>query len=916
MERRRTFALLAVLLASAILRSSSIADTAIIVDAGNHPDAAKAAFDEENVNWLDADKRDDAVCSQCFAAVELQRYLRRMTGRDNDFTINDDGAAPEGDLIILGGPDLNSLSREACHAWGISAEELPKLGPEGYVIKSGLLRGKSCILIAGGGRSGTLYGVYDFLHRLGCRWFGPGEIHEEIPSLKLERLPEMDVRETPKFGIRGFHAWEDRGNPDFLLWMARNRMNYWCVQQTGTNTLRKLGIMLVGGEHTIQVNNLFPHDPYPYNHAKFNGDEEKPADPYPISGEFRGDENGDGALSYFEAHPEWYGMRGGKRSSDVSRWGGGVNYCTSNADATAELLKGAMLELIDGRYRNADVINCWMLDGGKWCECDKCKALGAPTDRNLLFVYNYDKAIKKAQAEKLINRPIRLLFLAYADVLEPPTRPLPADFDYETCIATYFPIVRCYVHNFDDASCSCNSAYSRHLYGWNVDPNRHYRGQLCIGEYYNVSGYKSLPACYMRTMARDIPHYYSLGARHFHYMHCATGGWGNMALTNWQMARQLWNPEADCSELWSDYFGKRYGPAAAEMRRFYEGLELAFSNVSEIKYRFARRLNGGAADLFTSSHMKREKTGFEKDDGPDWDEILAASGECRRIIDEAMKTQLPGRIAKRIAEDEARFAYGEKTLKYYDAAVRGFSAARAGDMKDADAARREMMKLAEELKADTVSTSMSSSHANAPNAFEATFATGAIATLSSMIGPTEPSDAKAYDEQKGELILTGRDFAGGGATSYGYGLHVFPGKTKVSDDGNVVYSKGNKPADRITAWFAMGKKPDAALCIEMTGLSRPVEDDGKVSCAVFVNGRLVFADAAPFPHTGLGSCEFIVPRDAFKEGLNAIEIRNIETGGHVGGRPWFGIHNIRIGAMSKTEKPRMDAVKMGVSFEE
>ena len=34
-----------------------------------------------------------------------------------------------------------------------------------------------------------------------------------------------------------------------------------------------------------------------------------------------------------------------------------------------------------------------------------------------------------------------------------------------------------------------------------------------------------------------------LGARHFHYMHVTTGNWGNKALTNYQMARQLWDVE-------------------------------------------------------------------------------------------------------------------------------------------------------------------------------------------------------------------------------------------------------------------------------------------------------------------------------------------------------------------------------------
>ena len=206
-----------------------------------------------------------------------------------------------------------------------------------------------------------------------------------------------------------------------------------------------------------------------------------------------------------------------------------------------------------------------MLDMGGWCECPRCKALGTPTDRNLLVVYRLDQEIKRAQREGKLNRPIAIRFLAYADVVEPPTRPLPADFDYHTCTATFFPISHCYVHRFDDPACSPNATYQRQLCGWLVNPKRYYRGQVCIGEYYNVSRYKSIPACYMQAMAHDIPYYYRQGARQFHYMHVTTGHWGTKSLTNYQMARQLWDVNTGCETLWADYF-RRYGAAAATMR--------------------------------------------------------------------------------------------------------------------------------------------------------------------------------------------------------------------------------------------------------------------------------------------------------------------------------------------------------------
>src|SRR5512139_2871754 len=59
----------------------------IAVDFGAYPTAQQAAVDEANVNWNDADPADDTVCTASFAAVELQEYLRRLTGASQGWAI-------------------------------------------------------------------------------------------------------------------------------------------------------------------------------------------------------------------------------------------------------------------------------------------------------------------------------------------------------------------------------------------------------------------------------------------------------------------------------------------------------------------------------------------------------------------------------------------------------------------------------------------------------------------------------------------------------------------------------------------------------------------------------------------------------------------------------------------------------------
>jgi hypothetical protein len=701
------------------------AATTIVVNWGKNASAVAAGHTEEQLDWHDPEAADPTACTHAFAALELQHYLREMTGRGDDFAIASDRAALPADLILVGGPAANAQTRQMAPRLGVDAQQLARMAPEAYRIKSTAVDGRQVLLIAGGGRVGTLYGVYDLLYRLGCRWFAPGPLGEEVP--KIDRLGAWDVTERPAFRSRGFLAWEDRGDPEFLLWMARNRLNYWCVEQRQHALMHKLGIRMVAGLHDAEELFLNPAGEYPYAHPRFAASGNKPADPYPVSPLYEGDADRDGKLSYFEAHPEWYALVKGRRVPGI-RGMAGTNYCTSNADATAEFMKNYVQSLIEGPYRDAQMVRFWTLDGGAWCECEACRALGIPTDRNLLLVHRLYQEIEKARARGAIRRPIEITFLAYADVLQPPTRPLPAGFNEAMCAATFYPIQRCYVHNFDDPACAPNRRYLRELYGWAADPARHYRGQIAIGEYYNVSVYKCLPLCLMHTMAHDIPVYYRLGARQFDYMHVTTRDWGPRALVNYQMARQLWDVGTDCPVLWDDYFARRYGPAAAPMGRFYASLERMFANVTELKYGLARRLDRGAKDLFPAAGLRYRRQPGVACDGPTLVEMIEHGRQCRRCVEEALGRSLPQRIRERIAEDERSLTYGQRTLDYYDQCVQAFQLDRAGKI---DAARRhyaEAVRLAGLLREDRASTATSSSHANAPDAFAATLATGALKT--------------------------------------------------------------------------------------------------------------------------------------------------------------------------------------------
>ncbi|MEA3402847.1 MAG: DUF4838 domain-containing protein [Armatimonadota bacterium] len=860
----------------------------IQLDLGDYASADAASAAEAEIDWADADRVDDARCTLAFAALELQEHLQRLfaeaEGAQGLFPIRDLTAEAAAARIVLACPELRPPP-DVLERVGLAGGSLAELGPQAFRLKSA----GDVLLIYGGGRRGALYGVYELLERLGVRWFGPEPHDTHIPRLRWQGLPELDLRDEPAFVTRGFWAWEDRGNPGFFDWMARNRLNFWTAAEDNAPALKKRGLMLTCGGHLHQSRFLNPRDPYPYDYSDFAGDD-GPADPYP-HGDYRGDVNEDGVLSYSEAHPEWYGLRDGERSFNI-HGDGGDNYCTSNPHATAELMKNIVHALSVGQWRNADSINFWMLDGGRWCQCEKCKALGTPTDRNLLLVHRLRQEIEQAQEDGRLHRNVRIFFLAYADVVAPPTRPLPEGFDYENCIATFFPIGRCYVHTLDDPACTeYNSRYEKLLHGWATEQQRHYRGQICVGEYYNISGFKCLPINFFQTMPHDVRHYHERGARHMHYMHCITRKLGTRALTNWLFARLLWDPEQDEEALLADYLQGRYGPVAGEMREVHADLHTALSNATELKYRLSRRISGGAEDLFSNRHMSYEPSQPETNDGPDFLEMLQAAEAASSRVRSALETEdLPPPVEQRLREDLQPIEYARALLHFYDEVITTMWLQRDGQQERARERFAEAAVWQDALEAVVEPVAHSSSHASAANGFQASYISQAWHRLMLEYGEAliEPV---VFDAGGGAVAVTGDRFSGGGALRYGNTLNV--GGGSLSTHANFVYAASQSPYDRMKLVVQVTEEPAADLEMVITGTIAPRGDE-PVPIAIAWNEESLFEGPAPFEAVKLSQHSFSIPRAAVEAGKNSLTVRCTVPEGPTGNRPWFGIDSLTL----------------------
>ena len=625
---------------------------AVYAPVGSFGSVGRAAVAEDSLDWQLAPNDDHRACILSFAAVELQEHLNRV---------------PE---IVC---DVMPLDLMEAHDDTVASVSISTLADSGEAVKDAPEQGY-CIRtdsegndnrcrysIIGNDAQGALYGAYELLHRFGFRWFSPDPWDQVTPE-RISFDP-ISLTENPSFTLRGFWATDDRGTEAFLLWMARNKLNLWSAEQPEKGFCRKLGIRFTTGGHSI--------------FARY-------ADP----------------KRYFEEHPEWYGLQAGGRSKKIDE-NVGDNICIANAEVRHHIAEALAHDLAEGEWKWVDLINVWALDNGTYCTCDECANLGNPTDQIMLLANDCRKSIVAARNAGLINREVIVSIPAYHETLDIPSRELPADFDHDGIVATFFPIERCFVHTFTDSGCTeINQPLLEFWENWTRNSDNPFKGSMLVGEYYNVSAYASLAIPASRTMAADIPYYYRSGARLMHFMHIGTALWGTLALTNTQFAAMLWNHELEVDAFLADYFANRYGDRSAAATEAYDTLERAMLNAKPLKHyagmdrhtlrstikspKSIHAVDSEPADkhvahsnaisfedaLFTTRHLRYGRHGATTESGPSLTESLDALMRVERSFDDELLSSIDPMVRRRIRLDLRRVRYTRYSVEFSYHAVR------------------------------------------------------------------------------------------------------------------------------------------------------------------------------------------------------------------------------------------------------
>lgn len=412
-------------------------------------------------------------------------------------------------------------------------KEAEALGRDGFILEVSA----DAIRVAGGSKFGTAYGVYELLERLGVRWFFPGEWGEVVPHKETLTLPVLRMVDKPAFSIRQMHsAWVDDDVGD---WFRRNRHN-----RSG----------FYGHSHLISPK------------------------------------------KYAVSHPEWYAEIDGVRQVDDPNW----KLCHSNQEMVAQAIEDVLEDIRkrkkdtrvtkhDGyRHLTEDysIISISPRDGGAFCRCSECLALGSVSDRLRSFANQIAVKVREEFPHYSVG-----YYGAYSEHQAPPSiQAKPGVIVFPTTWTRNF---------FKPLSDISNKAFREKTEEFLANAPR-----MALRDYDGLSVWWGFgPLTLADVHAEDYQWYHQQGIEGI--ITEAGSGWGPWGYSYYLMGKLWWNPEVDLDELKADFVTAAYGEAAEPMSVYYKLLDNAVVQPSPHNLYTMREKLEEAAALATDVGVKK-----------------------------------------------------------------------------------------------------------------------------------------------------------------------------------------------------------------------------------------------------------------------------------------------------------------------
>lgn len=469
-----------------------------------------------------------------FAAQELQKYLARIG--DVKIPVIDKSKSDHNIIIGLRA-DMPAQYRQL----------LPtaKKGYDGYSVA---ITPKT-IVIAGDNVQGVIYGVYDVLEKMGCRWFYPTQDTND-PEV-IPHKADLDINASKwgmaspiQYRIANGDAWFFKMNADTAIkqvdWAMKNRYNAMGWQAQASNSKISLAdqykeLTSSGVNAEVQKRGMFIHGPAHAFDQLLNSD------------------------TYFKKHPEWFGLRNGKR---VPQAFVGAQFCWSNAEARKQFVTNA-----EALINDAPLIKIFCtvpFDGGVACDCDECRKIGSS---NLLMILQGELI----ESLKITHPGVMVETIGgYGAVPDPPSNLSIINPKQRIIWAQWG---RYHGVGYDDAKYD-----KRNLEAW----SRAAKGGLSICNYYADNFAEPwVMGPFSTAMVSDRRYFLKNNISALYVLMWSPGYWWNHSLNGYLAGRAYYDVSIDPYEELGDYalnyYGKDAGPLiSAYYKQWAKDVDLAY----------------------------------------------------------------------------------------------------------------------------------------------------------------------------------------------------------------------------------------------------------------------------------------------------------------------------------------------------
>ncbi len=454
-------------------------------------------------------------------AKDLQRIIKAITGRDIQVV----SSAAKGRCIYIGcTPSSENID-----------SKLAKLGEEGMYLS---VNGKR-IICAGKDPRGTYYAVQELLYQMGCRWLWPGQYGECLPSGKSLDIPgKMEIAHTPDFEMRGGHCIQVTALPGeqpkhvdvepYVDWAARNKWNRFKASYSKT-----------------------------WGYGDERGGEWRETSGHTTTTDLM-------PAELFSQHPEWFALVNGKRTA-THPIGTTAMPCIGNP-LVVQRFTNIVLDYFAANPTAKRYFIGANDEPSYWCECDDCKKLDPVTvdwskngeeelpmtDRWLYLVNKVAEAVDQKYPGKWIGT------FAYGS-----TRSLPVkNYPRKNVMIEWTMFEHCAKHEITDSSCPVNKAGLGELKKW-MDIAQ------TVSLYDYLDFYEmEVPQAYWMSDQDYYRDLYKMGIRHISDE--IDTSIEAAPITMGYRARLLWDINTDAKSYMSDLCDIAYGPAAGDMKRFWQ----------------------------------------------------------------------------------------------------------------------------------------------------------------------------------------------------------------------------------------------------------------------------------------------------------------------------------------------------------